>query len=62
MNKHDFTMAVQKALAKKELQNEIGSLAILAAGKILEQELDAKKQKEVVSKILDEAEETSWKE
>lgn len=52
----------EKALAKKELQNEIGSLAILAAGKILEQELDAKKQKEVVSKILDEAEETSWKE
>ena len=52
----------EKELAKKELQKEIGSLAMLAAGKILEQELDANKQKEVVSKIINDAEETSWKE
>lgn len=51
-----------KELARKELQKEVGALAIHAAGKILEQELDAGKQADVVNKILNEAEETSWKE
>lgn len=51
-----------KKIAKKELQKEVGALAMLAAGKILEQELDASKQEAVVNKIIEEAEETAWEE
>lgn len=52
----------ERTVARKELQKEVGELAMLAAGKILEKELDADKHKDVISKILDEAEETAWKE
>lgn len=51
-----------KAQAKKELQKEIGELAMLAAGKILGQELDASKQKDMINQILKEAEEKPWRE
>lgn len=51
-----------KMIAKKELQREIGDMAVLAAGKIIGEELDAKRQAEVVEKIIEEAEESSWKE
>lgn len=51
-----------KKIARKELQKEVGDLAVLAAGKILEQELDSKKQEAVVNKIIEEAEDTAWEE
>lgn len=52
----------ERTVAKKELQKEVGELAMLVAGKILEKELDADKHKDVINKILNEAEETAWKE
>lgn len=51
-----------KKAARKELQKEVGDLAVLAAGKILEQELDSKKQEAVVNKIIEEAEDSAWEE
>lgn len=48
-----------KKNARKELQKEVGALAVLAAGKILEQELDCKKQEAVINKIIEEAEDTA---
>lgn len=51
-----------KKIARKELQREIGNMAVLAAEKILEEELSPNKQEAVVSRILEEAEGTPWKE
>ena len=51
-----------KLIAKKELQREIGDMAFLAAGKIIGEELNPKRQAEVVDKIIEEAEDSSWKE
>ena len=51
-----------KMIAKKELQREIGDMAVLAAGKIIGEELNPKRQAEVVEKIIEEAEDSSWKE
>ena len=51
-----------KMIAKKELQREIGDIAVLAAGKIIGEELNPKRQAEVVEKIIEEAEDSSWKE
>ena len=51
-----------KMIAKKELQREIGYMAVLAAGKIIGEELNPKRQAEVVEKIIEEAEDSSWKE
>lgn len=51
-----------KLIAKKELQREIGDMAVLAAGKIIGEELNPKRQAEVVDKIIEEAEDSSWKE
>lgn len=51
-----------KLIAKKALQREIGDMAVLAAGKIIGEELNPKRQAEVVDKIIEEAEDSSWKE
>lgn len=51
-----------KLIAKKELQREIGDMAVLAAGKIIGEELNPKRQAEVVEKIIEEAEDSTWKE
>lgn len=51
-----------KMIAKKELQREIGDLAVLAAGKIIGEELNPERHAEVVGKIIEEAEDSSWKE
>ena len=51
-----------KMIAKKELQREIGDMAVLAAGKNIGEELNPKRQAEVVEKIIEEAEDSSWKE
>lgn len=46
--------------ARKELQEEVGSLAMMAAEKILERELDQKTHEEIISQIIEEAEEKPW--
>jgi len=39
----------------KEMRNEIASLALAAASKVLEEQVDAEKNREIVNKFLDEA-------
>ena len=39
----------------------MGSLAVLAAEKIMEREIDADRQKDIVDRIIEEAEEKTWK-
>jgi F-type H+-transporting ATPase subunit b len=46
--------------AVDDLRQEIGALAILAAEKILEKNLDHKEQQEVIGKIIDEAGNEQW--
>lgn len=50
----------EKTAAKKALKDEIGELALMAAGKILEEELDAKKHQAVVDDIMKNAEVSPW--
>ncbi len=51
----------EKFNARKELKEEVGSLAVLAAEKIMEREIDADSQKDIVDRIIEEAEEKTWK-
>ena len=51
----------EKFNARKELKEEVGSLAVLAAEKIMEREIDADRQKDIVDRIIEEAEEKTWK-
>ena len=50
----------EKYNARKELQEELGSLAVMAAEKIVEKELRPEDHKEIVDKIIEEAEEKPW--
>lgn len=46
--------------AQKELRDEVGSLAMMAAEKILEREVDQKTNQDIVDGLIKEAEEKSW--
>lgn len=48
----------QKAL--EDMREEIGALAILAAEKILEKQLNHQEQQDVIGKIIDEAGNAKW--
>lgn len=50
----------EKLTARKELREEVGNLAMMAAGKILEKEVDAAEHQEIVDKIIEEAEKDPW--
>jgi F-type H+-transporting ATPase subunit b len=50
----------EKLTARKELRTEVGNLAMMAAGKILEKEVDAAEHQEIVDKIIEEAEKDPW--
>ena len=50
----------EKYKARKELQEEIGSLAMMAAEQILQRELTTDVQHEIVDGIMKEAEEKPW--
>ena len=50
----------EKYNARKELQQELGSLAVMATEKIVEKELRPEDHKEIVDKIIEEAEEKPW--
>lgn len=57
------TEAEIERLKKKsieEMKKEIGALAIFAAEKILEKELDHKEQQAVIGKIIDETGSSKW--
>lgn len=46
--------------ARKQLKDEVGNLAILAAGKIMEKEITPEGHEEIVDKIIEEAEDKTW--
>ncbi len=50
----------EKQGAQKELRKEVGNLAILAAEKILEKEMDPDTHQELVEKAIKEAGEETW--
>ncbi|MDD6763911.1 MAG: F0F1 ATP synthase subunit B [Firmicutes bacterium] len=50
----------QKYSARQELKEEIGTLAVMAAERIMERELSDKNQSEIVDQIIKEAEEEKW--
>lgn len=49
-----------KKKSLEEMKHEIGTLAIFAAEKILEKELDHQEQQAVIGKIIDEAGNAKW--
>ena len=49
-----------KKKALEDMKQEIGGLAIFAAEKILEKQLDHKEQQAVIGKIIDEAGNAKW--
>lgn len=53
-------MERERVRAKKEMQSEVSSLAVLAASKIIQRELNPKDHEDIVNKILEEAEEETW--
>lgn len=46
--------------ARKELKEEVGSLAMMAAERILEKELSPEAHEEIINKIIKEADEKPW--
>ncbi len=50
----------EKATARKELKKEVGELAVLAAGKIIEKEIRQEDHQDIVDRIIEEAEEKPW--
>ncbi len=60
IEKSEAEIERQKNNARRELKDEIGSLAVMAAERIIEKELSDKNQSEIVDKIIREAEEERW--
>ena len=59
--KEKARVAIEKSEAEIERQkDEIGSLAVMAAERIIEKELSDRNQSEIVDKIIREAEEERW--
>lgn len=50
----------EKFNAEKELREEVGTLAIIAAGRILEKEINPEDHKEIVDEVIKEVEEKRW--
>lgn len=53
-------MERERMRAKKQMQSEVSSLAVLAASKIIEKELNPEDHAEIVNKIIEEAEAEPW--
>ena len=60
IEKSEAEIERQKNNARRELKDEIGSLAVMAAERIIEKELSDRNQSEIVGKIIREAEEGRW--
>ena len=50
----------EKYNARKELQDEVSNLAVLAASRIIEKEITAEDQQDIINKVLEEAEDKPW--
>lgn len=50
----------EKYNARKELREEVSSLAVMAAGRIIEREISPEDQQDIISKVLEEAEDKPW--
>jgi F-type H+-transporting ATPase subunit b len=61
MEHSDQEIEREKFNARKQLKDEVGNLAVLAAGKIMEKEISPEDHKEIVDRIIEEAEEEPWK-
>lgn len=60
IEKSEAEIERQKNNARRELKDEIGTLAVMAAERIMEKELSDKNQSEIVDRIIKEAEEEKW--
>ncbi|MGN0732930.1 MAG: F0F1 ATP synthase subunit B [Emergencia sp.] len=60
IEKSEAEIERQKNNARRELKDEIGTLAVMAAERIMEKELSDKNQSEIVDRIIREAEEEKW--
>ena len=60
IEKSEAELERQKNNARRELKDEISSLAVMAAERIIEKELSDRNQSEIVDKIIREAEEERW--
>lgn len=60
MEHSDEEIEREKFNARKQLKDEVSNLAVLAAGKIMEKEITPDDHKEIVDKIIEEAEEEPW--
>ncbi|MDD6043747.1 MAG: F0F1 ATP synthase subunit B [Eubacteriaceae bacterium] len=60
MEQSEAEILRQKNNARKELKDEIGVLAVMAAEQILQKELTDRNQSEIVDRIIMEAEDESW--
>ena len=50
----------ERSTARKDLQQEIGALAVMAAEKIMEREISAQDHQDIIDKIIEDAEEHPW--
>lgn len=60
MERSEAEIARERINARKELRDEVGTLAIMAAEQIMEKELGDKQQSEIIDRIIKEAEDKPW--
>ena len=60
MKQSEIEIEREKKKALEDMREEIGALAILAAEKILEKQLDHQEQQTIIGKIIDETENVKW--
>lgn len=51
----------EKYDAQRQLREEVGNLAVLAAGKIIEKEITPEEHSDIINKVIEEAEDNPWK-
>ena len=59
-NKAEKDIELERKKAFNEVKDEISSIAILAASKVLESEVDEKKNSDLVDKFIEEVGEVKW--
>ena len=59
-NKAEKDIELERHKALNEVKNEISSIAILAASKIIESEIDEKKNSQLVDKFIEEVGDLKW--
>lgn len=60
MERSESEIERERINARKELRDEVGTLAIMAAEQIMEKELGDRQQNEIIDKIIKEAEDKPW--